>query len=388
MAEDTAASRRHLALLQTERFGRYRLLAELGGGGMARVFLANFDGPGGFVKPCVVKKVRPEYLHDAEFRSMFLNEARVAALLSHPNIVQAFDFGECDGEHYLALEYVEGASLADVVRACRKAGRTVPLSVVTHVGIGLCEALSCVHAARGPDGAPLRAIHRDVTPANVLVSRTGAVKLADFGVVKSALNAMASKPGVLKGKATYLSPEQARLEPLDSRSDLFGLGLVLYELCTGRSALARGSFEASIRAAANAEIALPSAFVPGFPPRFERILARALTARRDDRYASADEMRAALEVYRSEERFGPANQELSALLVELFPNGMPTKPPAAPPSPLAAPVTPAEIDEIDEIDFEEVELLEPPPTRHWREIAFAAAVGLAATAAFWLFVLP
>ncbi|MGC4116681.1 MAG: serine/threonine-protein kinase [Myxococcales bacterium] len=377
---------RHLALLQTERFGRYRLLAELGGGGMARVFLANFDGPGGFVKPCVVKKVRPEFLNDAEFRSMFLNEARVAALLNHPNIVQAFDFGECEGEHYLALEYVEGASLSDVVRACRQAGRTLPLSVVTHVGIAICEALSCVHAARGPDGAPLRAIHRDVTPGNVLVSRTGAVKLADFGVVKSSLNVMASKPGVLKGKATYLSPEQARLEPLDQRSDLFALGLVLYELCTGRSALARGSFEASVRAAATADVALPCSFIPGFSARFERILARALTARRDDRYGSADEMRAALEAYRAEERLEPATRELAKLLAELFPEAMPNQlasPPPASPRTAAPPPEP-----LEEIGIDEVEMLEPPPQSHWREAAVAAVVGLVATAAFWLFVLP
>lgn len=376
-----------LSLVEPDRFGRYRLLTELGGGGMARVWLADYDGPGGFVKPCVVKKVRRDLVQDTEFRSMFLSEARVAALLSHPNIVQAFDFGETQGEYYLALEYVEGASLADVLRVTRARGLPPGLSVVVHVGICLCEALSYAHSARSPEGAPLNLVHRDVTPANVLVSRTGAVKLADFGVVKSSINAAASKPGVLKGKLSYLSPEQARLEPLDHRADLFSLGLLLYELATGRAALARGSVEDSVRAAARADIARPSTFM-AFPPRLELILSKALQARRDDRYACADAMRADLEAFRAEQRWGPATRELAELLSQLFPDGMPTRRRPSPRLALA-PVSEAPV----EVDCADVELIEGPDGERpvgpfpWREVAVAAALGLGASAAFWLFVL-
>lgn len=393
---ETAPSHARLALLEPRRFGRYRLHAELAAGGMARIYFATFDGPGGFVKPCVVKKIRPEVLLDEpDLKTMFLTEAKVAALLSHPNIVQAFDFGECDGEYYLALEHVEGATLADIIKKSRHLGFSMRLSATVHVGIALCEALTYAHAAKSASGEPLRLVHRDISPANVLVSTTGAVKLADFGVVKSTLNAFVSRPGVLKGKATYLSPEQARLEPLDARSDLYSLGLVLYELCTGKKPLARPSFTDSVRAAASPDIPAPSSFITPFPERLEAILTRALRIHREKRYPTADAMRADLEAFRAESGWGSATRELADLLQKLFPDGMPTSPrmpsrtlsPHLVIAPREEPPVALEDDDVVVVVDDRPERDAPRPGR-WRDVAIAAVLGLLATAAFWLFVLP
>ncbi|MBI3182956.1 MAG: serine/threonine protein kinase [Myxococcales bacterium] len=372
--------------LESDRFGRYRLRGELACGGMARIYLAAFEGPGGFVKPCVLKKVLPELCRRHDFTRMFENEARVAALLNHPNIVQAFDFGEVNGEYYLALEFVEGASLAGILRECRNQRIGPGLRVLVHVGISVCEALAYAHSARGPDGQPLNLVHRDVTPGNILVSATGAVKLTDFGIVRSSASVGHSRPDLLKGKLAYMSPEQACCQPLDGRSDVFSLGLVLYELATGQRPLARRTFGLSLEASQKGHVPPPSTVTP-FPPELEGILMRALAPQAALRYPSAEAMRADLEAYRAQQHWTSGGKEASALILRLFPGGLPSsatalsRPTPGAPPPVEDPQPLAEIDvEMDSVPERTTS------AARGREWILVLLTLLAATFAFWLFV--
>ncbi|MCP3139301.1 serine/threonine protein kinase [Pyxidicoccus sp. QH1ED-7-1] len=286
---------------------------------MAHIFLASIDGPDGFSKPCVVKRVLPEYENQEAFSRMFADEAKVAALLTHPNIVQVFDFGKIDGQYYLAMEWIQGQSLDRLLRSASKVGYPIGPRVAVEVGLALADALAYAHAKTLPDGTPLRLVHRDVTPGNVLVSREGIVKLADFGIVKSAVNLERTLVGVVKGKYPYMSPEQIHNRELDHRSDLFSLGIVLYETSTGKRLFKRDTVEATIFATSQAEVPPPSEVVPGFPAELERILLRLLAREPDARYANAREVREELEQFRASQGWTPGGRELATAVTTLFP---------------------------------------------------------------------
>jgi serine/threonine protein kinase len=212
------------------RLGPYELLRRIATGGMAEVYLARRGGPHGFKKIVAVKRILPQYARDPDFVAMFVDEARVCARLGHPNIVQVFDFGEQDGELYMAMEYVDGTTGARLVRAAAAAGEDVPLDVSLHVTLSILRALEYAHGARGEDGNPLALVHRDVSPGNVLIDRSGAVKLTDFGIARAAEIERRTDAGQLKGKLGYMSPEQVVGRELDARSDLFTTGIVLAEM--------------------------------------------------------------------------------------------------------------------------------------------------------------
>ena len=212
------------------RLGPYELLRRIATGGMAEVYLARRGGPHGFKKIVAVKRILPQYARDPDFVAMFVDEARVCARLGHPNIVQVFDFGEQDGELYMAMEYVDGTTGARLVRAAASAGEDVPLDVSLHVTLSILRALEYAHGARGEDGNPLALVHRDVSPGNVLIDRSGAVKLTDFGIARAAEIERRTDAGQLKGKLGYMSPEQVVGRELDARSDLFTTGIVLAEM--------------------------------------------------------------------------------------------------------------------------------------------------------------
>ena len=212
------------------RLGPYELLRRIATGGMAEVYLARRGGPHGFKKIVAVKRILPQYARDPDFVAMFVDEARVCARLGHPNIVQVFDFGEQDGELYMAMEYVDGTTGARLVRAAASAGEDVPLDVSLHVTLSVLRALEYAHGARGEDGNPLALVHRDVSPGNVLIDRSGAVKLTDFGIARAAEIERRTDAGQLKGKLGYMSPEQVVGRELDARSDLFTTGIVLAEM--------------------------------------------------------------------------------------------------------------------------------------------------------------
>ena len=214
------------------KLGRYELLHPLGCGGMAEVFKARASGPAGFERDVVVKRILPQYTRDPDFVRMFADEARILGLMHHPNVVQAYEFGEDGGTLYLALEYVEGPSLSKVLRTLRAASRPMPPAIVAYIAREICRALDYVHRLENADGERLDVVHRDVTPSNIIVTPSGAVKLLDFGVAKFATAAKSTRAGTVKGKPAYLAPEQLQGKPIDGRVDLFALGIVMHEMLT------------------------------------------------------------------------------------------------------------------------------------------------------------
>ncbi|MDP9036069.1 MAG: serine/threonine protein kinase [Myxococcota bacterium] len=212
------------------RLGPYELIQRLATGGMAEVYLARRAGPHGFQKTVAVKRILPQFARDADFVAMFVDEARVCARLGHPNIVQVFDFGEQDGELYMAMEYVDGTTGARLVRAAAASAEEIPLDVCLYITLSILRALEHAHSARDEEGKPLRLVHRDVSPGNVLIDRSGAVKLTDFGIARAAEIERRTDAGQLKGKLGYMSPEQVVGRELDARSDIFTLGIVLAEM--------------------------------------------------------------------------------------------------------------------------------------------------------------
>jgi serine/threonine-protein kinase len=212
------------------RLGPYELLRRIATGGMAEVYLARRAGPHGFQKLVAVKRILPQYASDPDFVAMFIDEARVCARLGHPNIVQVFDFGEQDGELYMAMEYVDGTTGARLIRAGANRGDEIPLDVCLHTALSVLRALDYAHNARDDAGRPLSLVHRDVSPGNVLIDRSGAVKLTDFGIARAAEIERRTDAGQLKGKLGYMSPEQVVGRDLDARSDIFTVGIVLAEM--------------------------------------------------------------------------------------------------------------------------------------------------------------
>ena len=286
---------------------------------MAEIFRGRMVGVGGFEKPVAIKKILPRLAKDERFIKLLVNEAKINASLSHANIVQIHDLGiNEDGEYFLVLEYVDGQDLRAILEEARNQRVQVPRSVGLYVGGEICQALDHAHRLVGPDGAPLGLVHRDVSPANILVSRAGEVKLTDFGIAKHEQEA--SIVTTLKGKFAYMSPEQARSMPLDQTSDLFSLGLILYEMLVGRRAIAGATDFEVLQAVREARYARPREVVPDFPPELEEILLKALAPRARDRWPSALALGAALREYRfAMAQAGAGAAELAALISKLFP---------------------------------------------------------------------
>ncbi len=274
----------------SERFGKYWLSRRIGEGGMATLYLGTAEGPDGFSKPCVVKRIRPVHSDKESFRRMLGQEARVAALLNHPNIVQVFDFGEVEGENYLTMEYVEGASLNHLLRLAREEGVPLGWASALTVGMALADALDYIHTGVELNGALTPLVHRDVSPSNILVSGRGAIKLTDFGIVKILHTPGVTASGVVKGKYGYMSPEQVKGQDLDGRSDIFALGAVLWEMLAGRPLFRRNDVAATIAAVLAGAVPPLAEAAPAVPNGLQEVLDRALASRRSDRYESARQL--------------------------------------------------------------------------------------------------
>ncbi len=279
-------------------FGSYLLLKRLAVGGMAELFLAKDTRTDRMV---VLKRILPYLAEEAEFVRMFLDEARIAASLHHPSIVEVFELGHLDGSTFIAMEWVDGIDLRRVLQKEQERGGVVAPGVAAWLVARLCEGLFHAHMARDAAGKPMGIIHRDVSPQNVMVSFHADVKLVDFGIAKATAWMGRSKPGVIKGKFLYLSPEQLTTEPLDHRMDLFALGTMLYELTTGQSPFYRTSTEAVIYAIRMEDPDPPTVVRKGFPPALSKIILKCLEKDRARRYQSADEIRAALEAFMRDE---------------------------------------------------------------------------------------
>ncbi|MEX1365046.1 MAG: protein kinase [Nannocystaceae bacterium] len=275
------------------RLGRYAVVRRIGSGGMAELYLGRLDGPEGFVKPVALKLMHPHLSDDAHFARMFLKEARIAATLEHPSIVQVLDVGEFGGEYFMALEFVHGKDLRRVLADQR--GTPMPLGCALRVVTEVGRALHYAHRLRDAGGRALGIVHRDVSPSNVLISYQGVAKLADFGVAKIAERNTATASGALKGKMGYMSPEQCLQEHVDARSDVFSLGVLLYETTTARRAFFAEQPIAVMNKVIDGRWRPPDHFVPDYPPRLHEIVAKALAVDVDRRYASVAQMLEALE---------------------------------------------------------------------------------------------
>lgn len=278
-----------------EIFGKYELLTRLGVGGMAEVFLAGQSGPAGFKKQLVIKRILPSYADDEKFITMFLDEARLVARLHHPNIVQIFELGEIDGRYYIAMEYVNGKALSQIVDQNKKYDIQIPFNYAAKLISEVCAGLEYAHSFRDEEGNAFNLVHRDVTPENVLVSFTGPVKIIDFGVAKARSNLFKTQAGAIKGKLSYMSPEQIRGKPIDKRSDLFSLGIVLFELCTGHRPFGGEVDLSAVSDILSQAPKRPEDFVVNFPPLLTKIIFKALEKNHDDRYQNSGEMQADLE---------------------------------------------------------------------------------------------
>ena len=276
------------------QFGRYRLLRRIATGGMAEIFLAKQQGPGRFERTLVIKRILPHLAQDPKFIGMFLDEAALAAQLSHPHIAQLYDFGEEAGQYFLALELVRGPDLASIIGACQTLGKPPPAELSVRLVTQMLEALHYAHGAVDEKGVPFHLVHRDVSPQNVLCSVTGVVKLIDFGIAKAASAVQRTDAGMVKGKFTYMAPEQLRGEPLDGRCDLYAAALVLYELLSLQVAL-QGEGPAAIANALEARIVPLEQLRPDLPADLLAAVGRALKKKRAERFTDCAEFGAALE---------------------------------------------------------------------------------------------
>ncbi len=277
--------------------GKYRLIAELGQGGMATVYLAVALGDSGFRKLAVVKLLRSEFAIDEEFIQMFLDEARLCARLSHPNIVHTYDVGVDEGEHLIAMEYLDGVSLHAARAKLGRNGGPFTFPLQAKVLLEVIEGLRYAHELRDYDGRSLEIVHRDVTPHNIFVTYDGQVKLLDFGIAKAATSSVKTATGVIKGKLTYMAPEQARGDPVDGRADLYAVGVMLWEAVTGRRRWPTGITEPALftRLATGELPESPNAASRGLPAEIDEVVMRALAPKPEDRYQTAAELHDALE---------------------------------------------------------------------------------------------
>ena len=305
------------------RFGKYTLIRKLATGGMAELFLAIQKSVAGFEKLLVIKRILPSMNQDRAFIEMLLHEARIAATLSHPNIVQIFDVGQYDNQYFIAMEHVHGEDLRSIVRQMKKKGvLEFPVEHALAIVLGMCAGLSYAHEKHELDGSELNIVHRDISPQNVVVTFTGDVKIVDFGIAKSDSRGPDSreqtKSGKLKGKVPYMSPEQARGDIIDARSDVFSTGVMLFELTTGKRLFKGASEYETLRLICEREYPRPSDVRSDYPMGLEPIVMKALAKDANDRYQSAREMQSDLESFVRHHQIAVSHIALNQFMQSLF----------------------------------------------------------------------
>lgn len=313
-----------------EHFGKYQILERVARGGMAEIYKARMEGIGGFNRLFAIKRILPNLSQNREYVDLLVDEAKIAGLLSHANIVQILDLGQVTGQYYVAMEYVHGRDLGRVLHRCRERGITLPVPHSVFILIEVLKGLEYAHnrqIMRGNTPMPLEIIHRDVSPSNVLVSFQGEVKLTDFGIAKARVKAMETVSGVIKGKFDYMSPEQASGADLDQRSDLFATGVLLYEMLCGRHPFRRRGDLQTIDAIKAGQYSPPTFVNSDVPYSLEVILDRALARGRADRFQTATEFKDALTKFFHDSGFIFSHSTLAAFLKGLFPEATPRRKP-------------------------------------------------------------
>lgn len=268
---------------------RYEIIDRIDVGGMAEVFRGKAVSLDGYEKQVAIKRVLPQLAADAKFVNMFLDEARVSLALSHANIVSVFDVGRAGETYFIVMEYVDGANLKTLMELARASRRPFPTAVAVRIGIEVCKALAYAHERKDSEGSLLRIVHRDVSPPNILISREGEVKITDFGLAKAASQMESTDPGFVKGKYGYLSPESADGQEVDGRSDIFSLGIILWELLAGRRLFQGDNDLETLQRVKQARIPGLAPLCADLHPELEAIVRRALAGDRDRRYATARE---------------------------------------------------------------------------------------------------
>ena len=301
-----------------EQFGAYTLLDRVALGGMAEVWKARMKGVEGFQKTVAIKKILPHLTDSVDFVTMFIDEAKLAAQLNHPNIIHIYDLGKLEDDYYIAMEYVEGKDLRSMLNTARKREQPMPTGLALLVAARLASALDYAHRKRDFDNRELGLVHRDVSPQNVLISYEGDIKLCDFGIVKAVAKASKTQMGALKGKLQYMSPEQAWGRVVDARSDIFSLGSVLFEMLTGRRLFAGESEISVLEAVREARIQSVREIEPGISESVDAIVRRALAKDPDDRYQTAGEMQKELEAVLYGFKPTPSQGELAAYMHRIY----------------------------------------------------------------------
>ncbi|WP_257458491.1 serine/threonine protein kinase [Archangium lipolyticum] len=304
--------------MSIETYGNYQLIKRLAMGGMAQIYLARQRGPEGFEKLLVVKRILPHLAENEDFVRMFLDEARIAARLNHPNIVQIFNLGAQDDSFFIAMEYIHGEDLRRVWKRAERSGQLIPVPLVCRVIIEACAGLDYAHKKTDANNKPLGIVHRDISPQNILVTFEGRVKVVDFGIAKAADQATVTRSGVLKGKYSYMSPEQAAGQKLDRRSDIFALGVVLYELLTGTRLFKRPSDMSTLQAVAECKILPPSQVNSRVPAHLDPIVMKALTREPADRYSEAVQLQLALEDWLVAHQLPSSSAHVAAFMQDLY----------------------------------------------------------------------
>lgn len=305
---------------------KYEIVKRIAIGGMAEIFLARTKGIEGFEKYVVLKKLNEVRAESERAVRMFLDEARLAALLHHHNIAQIHDMGQLDGEYFIAMEYLHGKDVRALYKACHKKTVALPLQHALTIAAGVAAGLQYAHTKVSPSGTSLDIVHRDVSPSNIFVTFEGGVKLVDFGIARAAERTVKTQEGALKGKVRYMSPEQVRGQPIDHRSDIFSLGIVLYEM-TAMTRLFGSKHDSDfmvMERIVRGTIAPPSENHPDYPPALEAIVMRALAKDRDQRYSSARDMLSDIEEFAADAQLALSSSALEGFLQELF--GQPREP--------------------------------------------------------------
>jgi serine/threonine protein kinase len=299
-------------------FGKYEVLRKIAMGGMAEIYLCRIRGTAGFEKLAVVKRILPTVANDPNFVQMFLDEARLAATLQHPNIADVYEVGDHEGAPFFAMEYIHGQDVRSIRLASRSRGETVPLAIALAIVHGTASALDYAHDRTGPDGKNLGLVHRDVSTSNILVGYEGSIKLIDFGIARAASRSHQTQTGTLKGKIPYMSPEQCRGQPMDRRSDLWSLGVLMYELTVGRRPFRGENDFAIMDQIVHHETPKPSSLMRDYPAELEAIVLKLLTRKVEERYQTAEQMLHDLDPFLAQHRLWVSPKPLSRYMRAVF----------------------------------------------------------------------
>jgi len=303
---------------QPQRFGKYLLLEKLAVGGMAQLYKAKITGVQGFEKLIAIKTILPHLASEKELITSFIDEAKLAALLHHQNIVQIYDFGNMEDTYYISMEYLFGKDLRHIINKTKEKNQSISLEHALYIASQICAGLDYAHNIKDFQGAPLNIIHRDISPQNVIVTYEGEVKIVDFGIAKAARRSTLTQVGMIKGKIAYMSPEQASGQNIDARSDIFSTGILFYEMVTGKQMFTGVDTLQILAKVCRAEFEPPEIAQGGLPPQVYQILHQALKKEPQERYQSCGDMLADLEECMIHLNMRPTARGLSQFMKDLF----------------------------------------------------------------------